>query len=150
LSGQILEKLFEEKKVEADSPADLITEAMRRELMSDTEDKNKRLQKMENEMVYPEVANLYKVIASDTRMVVVDKKLVEKLESVQIIDPKELNRKSVQLWTNKISKLGLDSVKGYENSGLYSWPYDYDPNFLGYMKGVLPLLERELAGVNVI
>lgn len=150
LSSQILERLFEENKVAADSPADLITEALRRELMSDTEDKHKRLQKMEDEMDYPEVANLYKVIASDTRLVVVDKTLIEKLEGFQRIDPKELNRKSVQLWANKINKLGLDFVKGYENSNLYAWPYNYDPNFLGYMQGVLPLLERELSGVDVI
>ncbi|MCL4539497.1 MAG: DEAD/DEAH box helicase family protein [Bacteroidetes bacterium] len=60
LSGQILEKLFDEDRFKNDSPADLVTEALRRELMSDTSEKHKRLQKMEAEMDYPEVAKLYK------------------------------------------------------------------------------------------
>ena len=150
LSSQILEKLFEENKVGIESPADLITEALRRELMSDTEEKHKRIQKMEMEMDYPEVANLYKVIASDTRLVLVDKTLIDKLEKHERVDPREINRNSVQLWSNKINKLELDFVKGYENSGLYAWPYDYDPDFLGYMAGVLPLLKSTLDGFEAI
>lgn len=149
VASQVLEKLFEENKVETDSPADLITEALRRELMSDTE-KHKRLIKMEDEMNYPEVETLYKVIASDTRLVIVDKSLIKKLENHQKVDPKEINRKSVQLWLNKINKLSIGFVKGYEDSGLYEWPYDYDPAFLGYMKGILPLLELGYEGYQIL
>lgn len=150
VASQVLEKLFEENKVETDSPADLITEALRRELMSDTDEKHKRLIKMEDEMNYPEVANLYKVIASDTRLVIVDKSLIKKLENHQKVNPKEINRKSVQLWLNKINKLSIGFVKGYEDSGLYEWPYDYDPAFLGYMKGILPLLELGYEGYQIL
>jgi len=149
-ASQILEKLFEENRVGIESPADLITEALRRELMSDTEEKHIRIQKMEKEMDYPEVAKLYKVIASDTRLVIIDKTLIEKLERHEKIDPKEIDRNSVQLWSNKIEKLAVGFVKGYENTGLYAWPYDYDPDFLGYMAGVLPLLERELESFEAI
>jgi len=150
LASQILEKLFEENRVGIESPADLVTEALRRELMSDTEEKHKRIQKMEKEMDYPEVAKLYKVIAADTRLVIIDKTLIEKLERHEKVDPKEIDRNSVQLWSNKIEKLAVGFVKGYENAGLYAWPYDYDPDFLGYMVGVLPLLKRELAGVEIV
>ncbi|MDY0082253.1 MAG: hypothetical protein RBR74_03645 [Ignavibacteriaceae bacterium] len=149
LASQILEKLFEENRVETYSPADLITEALRLELMSDTNKKHQRLIKMEDEMDYPEVANLYKVIASDTRLVVVDKELVKRLEDHKKVSPKEINRKSVQLWLNKINTLSIGFVKGYENSGLYAWQYDYDPAFLGYMKGLLPLLEINHKGYQV-
>jgi len=150
LASQILERLFEENRVETDSPADLITEALRRELMSDTNEKHQRLIKMEDEMDYPEVSNLYKVIASDTRVVIVDKDLIKQLENHEKVNPKEINRKSVQLWLNKINKLSIGFVKGYEDSGLYAWPYEYDPAFLGYMKGVLPLLESESEGFQII
>lgn len=150
LAGQILEKLFEENRVGLESPADLITEALRRELMSDTEEKYKRILKMEKEMDYPEVAKLYKVIASDTRLVIIDKTLIDKLERHEKVDPKEINIKSVQLWVNKINKLNLDFVKGYENAELYAWPYNYDPDFLGYMAGVLPLLKSELEGLEIL
>ena len=150
LASQILERLFEENRVETNSPADLITEALRRELMSDTGEKHQRLIKMEDEMDYPEVANLYKVIASDTRLVIVDKELIKKLENHDKVNPKEINRKSVQLWLNKINKLSIGFVKGYENSGLYEWSYEYDPAFLGYMKGVLPLLKTDQDGFQII
>lgn len=150
LSGQILEKLFDENRIETDSPADLITEALRRELMSDTNEKHKRLQKMETEMDYPEVNNLYKVIDADTRFVLIDKEVISKLENYQKVDPKEINKKSVQIWASKINKLSLGLLKGFSNSGIYVWPYDYDSNFLGYMKGVLPLLEIESEGFQII
>lgn len=149
LASQILERLFEENRVETDSPADLITEALRRELMSDTNEKHQRLIKMEDEMDYPEVSNLYKVIASDTKVVIVDKNLIKQLENHEKVNPKEINRKSVQLWLNKINKLSIGFVKGYENSGIYAWPYEYDPAFLGYMKGVLPLLETDREGYQI-
>lgn len=150
LASQVLEKLFEENRVESDPPADLITEALRRELISDTNEKHQRLIKMEDEMDYPEVSNLYIVIASDTRVVIVDKDLIKQLENHEKVNPKEINRKSVQLWLNKINKLSIGFVKGYEDSGLYAWPYEYDPAFLGYMKGVLPLLESESEGFQII
>ncbi len=150
LSSHILEKLFEEKRFGNDTPADIITEALRRELMSDTEEKHKRIQKMETEMDYPEVAKLYRVIASDTRLVIVDRLLIDRLENQEVVDPKEIIKKSVQLWTNNINKLSVKSLRGYENSGLYAWPYDYDPDFLGYMKGIIPLLKTELEGFQPI
>ena len=45
LSRQVLERLFNEGKVASESPADLVTEALRRELMSDTDERHKRLQR---------------------------------------------------------------------------------------------------------
>jgi len=150
LSGQILEKLFDEQRVENDSPTNLITEALRRELMSDDGEKQKRLQKMENEMVYPEVAHLYKVIAADTRIVLIDQELISNLEGHQKIDPKDINRKSVQIWASKINKLNIKPLSGLSDCGLYVWPYEYDPDFLGYMKGVLPLLKLESEGFQII
>lgn len=150
LSSQVLEKLFDEQRVENDSPANLITEALRRELMSDDGEKQKRLQKMENEMVYPEVAHLYKVIADDTRVVLIDQELISNLERHQKVDPKDINSRSIQLWASKISKLNIKPLSGFSDSGLYVWPYEYDPDFLGYMKGILPLLKLESEGFQII
>jgi hypothetical protein len=66
----------------------------------------------------------------------------------------EIMRYSVQLWANKIEKLALEPViRGAAKSsdmGIYSWPYEYDPDFLGYMKGVLKLEEFIAAGGAVI
>lgn len=150
LSRQILERLFEEKRFETDTPADLITEALRRELMSDTQEKHKRLLQMEAEMNYPEVDNLYKVIAADTRFVLIDKELIIKIENHEKVESKEIMRNSVQIWAKKIEKLNLTPLQDYSNSGIYVWCYAYDPNFLGYMKGVLPILCTEDKGFEIL
>lgn len=150
LSRQILERLFEENMFNNYSPSDIITEAIRRELMSDTQEKHKRILKMEADMNYPEVANLYKVIAVDTRFVLIDKEIIYKIENYENIDAKEILLNSVQIWANKIEKLKLTPLKNHANSAIYIWCYDYDPNFLGYMKGVLPLLKVDSEGFRII
>ena len=149
LSSQILEKLFDEDKVETDSPANLVSEALRRELMSDPDTKHQRLQKMEEEMDYPEVERLYKVIADSTEVIVVDSKLIERLEGGEKINPREINRSSVQIWRDKIRKTSAFEIKGCP--GLFGWPQDdYDEFFLGYMKGMLRLLRTDSEGGAVI
>lgn len=150
LSRQILEKLFEENRFETDSPTDLITEALRREMMSDTQEKHKRIIKMEVEMNYPEVAQLYKVISADTRLVLIDQELISKIENYELIESKEILRNSVQIWFNKIEKLKLIPLKGHTNSSIFKWCYDYDKNFLGYMKGILPILYTDIKGFEII
>ncbi|MGQ7721247.1 CRISPR-associated helicase/endonuclease Cas3 [Melioribacter sp. OK-1-Me] len=149
ISRQILEKLFEEKRFETDAPADLITEALRREIMSDTQNKHKRLLQMEEDMNYPEVDNLYKVIAADTRFVLIDEDLIAKIENHEKVEPREILYNSVQIWANKIDNLGLKPLRSFFNSGIYEWCYEYDPDFLGYMKGLLPILYADAKGFEI-
>jgi hypothetical protein len=62
-------------------------------------------------------------------------------------------RYSVQIWADKIKKLALQpAIQGSssEDSKIYVWQYDYDPDFLGYMKGVLKLEEFIASGGAVI
>ena len=149
LSSQILERLFLENKIETDSPADLVTEALRRELMSDTDTKHQRLQKMEADMDYPDVDRLYKVIADNTQVIVVDSKLIERLENGEKINPREINRSSVQIWRDKVRKTSAFEIKGCPS--LFGLPEDdYDKSFLGYMKGMLRLLKIDSEGGGVI
>ncbi|MBI3194707.1 MAG: DEAD/DEAH box helicase family protein [Ignavibacteriae bacterium] len=151
-SSQILEKLFDEGKIETDAPANLVTEALRRELMSDTGERHKRLQKMETEMDYPEVAKLYKVISNNTILVLVGEETIKKLNNYkkgEKINPKEINRNSVQIWTDKISKTCAYQLEGFP--GLYALDKNnYDKIFLGYMKGMLRLLQIDSEGGAVI
>jgi CRISPR/Cas system-associated endonuclease/helicase Cas3 len=149
LSSQILEKLFNENKVESTPPADLVTEALRRELMSDTGERHKRLQKMEREMDYPEVARLYQVISSNTILVLVNQQIIEKLEKREKVYPKEINRNSVQIWMNKIAKTCAYPMDNFP--GIYALSEDnYDKTFLGYMKGMLKLIQIDSEGGAVI
>ncbi len=149
ISSQVLERLFDEGRVANDSPSDLVTEALRRELMSDTNVQYKRLQKYEEAGDYPAVTDLYRVISGDTKLILVDQEIINKLHEGEKIDPKELVRRSVQMWTSKIGKTCAYQIDGFPD--LFGWPEDgYDEFFLGYMKGVLPILQLEEKGFGII
>jgi len=59
----------------------------------------------------------------------------------------DLLRNSVQLWSQKINLLSLEPVRGHEE--LYKWTAPYDPDFLGYMEGVLPLVYAKEEGLII-
>lgn len=149
LSRQVLTNLFDEGKMLTDSPTDLVTEAIRRELMSNTNVKHETIMKREKDMDYPAVAELYRVIADDTILVLIDEKLMQKLQNGDKVDPVEVNRKSVHIWKNKKFITLANKIPGC--SGLFYWPADaYSKSFLGYMKGILPLIEIEAVGHGII
>ena len=83
--------------------------------------------------------------------VIVDKKLVEKLEFGVPIDWQIIQNNSVQLWLNKIDKFKLTPIKGCKNDSIYSWidKYAYDPQFLGIMAGIIDpdVFFKETGGV---
>jgi hypothetical protein len=104
---------------------------------------------MEREMDYPEVARLYQVISSNTILVLVNQQIIEKLEKKEKVYPKEINRNSVQIWTDKIGKTCAYPLEGFP--GLYALDKDnYDKTFLGYMKGMLQQLKQDSEGGGVI
>jgi hypothetical protein len=84
------------------------------------------------------VADGFRIITSDTRTVVVDKKLVERVENREPVPWPEIMRNSVQLWSNRIKNLGMEPV--HPGSDLYVWNNLYDPLLLGVMRGILPLV----------
>ena len=134
-------------------PAQLATLAMGRELTLDSEKKAATLIKDEEDMEYPSVSKACRVIDTCTRTVIIDKNLVESILKGEKISRRELMNYSVQIWAQKIDKLALGPITQKTNtsgSELYVWPYDYEPDFLGYMKGVLKLEEFVLAGGAII
>lgn len=134
-------------------PSDLATLAMRREWTFGAEKKAKSLIKDEQGMEYPSVSKQCRVIDADTRTVVIDACLAEAIRKGKKISRTELMRYSVQLWATKIDKLQLEPICPNGDSsgmGIYEWPYEYDPDFLGYMKGVLKLDEFIRSGGSII
>jgi hypothetical protein len=93
---------------------------------------------------YPNVAELTRLISSDTRLVVIDPRLIWAIREGIHFDRRELLTHTVQLWSTKIRKLALSQI-GYD-SELYAWEYDYDPKFLGIMAGVLKMNQVERDG----
>lgn len=139
-------------RIEARDPtSNLATEALRLELERKGRTKANKTALEEAELAhrYPEVARLGRVIATDTCTVIVDQALVHRLKEGDRPSMLELQRGSVQLWTDKVAKLGVQPVfppRGHRRmADLYDWPHRYDPDLLGVMAGAL-----ELVSVTII
>jgi hypothetical protein len=91
-------------------------------------------------MEYPSVSEQSRVLDTDTRVVIIDESLAEAVRKGEKVSRIEIMKNSVQIWASKINELALEPLTHNgqsSDSGMYFWPYDYDPEFLGYMKGVL-------------
>lgn len=146
-SSQVLSHLFSDDSPNRLSPSQLVLEAMRQELNAGDLKKAEKVVQAEEAMNYPEVSKEYRVIDAPTFTVVIDKKIIDELLSDPWakISSRDLQRLSVQLWPYKIEKgdLPIKLLKGDKNDydALYYWDGKYEPDFLGYMAGALPILE---------
>ncbi len=155
VSRMVLAELFEEGKMNNLSGAELATEAMRREIMTDYDQRAGVIKDKEQKLNYPEVAKLCRVIESDTKIVVVSPAIIKALEQREKIEHKELLRHSVQFWPQKIEYLSLEEI--FLCPGVYQMPEDYYGEFqqnkitpcFGYMKGVLPLVYAHREGLII-
>jgi CRISPR-associated endonuclease/helicase Cas3 len=135
------------KRVLAGDPtSDLTTRAMAMEI-ADKGGLVEGLTKAEHFADYPEVAKKGRVIETDTRTVIVDARLLRLLKGFRRPNPGLIQRLSVQLWANKIDKLGLTPV--HPGSEIYFWDGPYDPSLLGIMCGLLRT-EDILSGGGVV
>jgi CRISPR-associated endonuclease/helicase Cas3 len=148
-SRRVLEEMLAEGLDAWPSPADAATEALRRELIvggvAAKADELLRAERLRN---FPSVAQLYRVIEADTHLVVVDPGLVQDLERGRACCPRDLLLASVQLWSRQIERLALRPL--HRHPEIYRWDAPYEPEFLGYMAGVLPLLDAAHGGALVI
>jgi CRISPR-associated endonuclease/helicase Cas3 len=152
LSRKVLDGLFDESVFDQCDLETILAKAIIREM---TDHKNARAREIltkEHEMEYPDVARLCRVIDSDTRTVLVDRDIAAKLRKGFRMASNELQRHCVQLWASKIESLKLRPLfnSSEDEYGLYVWEYDYDPDFLGYMQGVLPILKMNKTGLAIM
>jgi len=135
VSAQVLRELMAEGELNRSSPGDIVTNAMRAELALRGGLGADALAKEEAGRNYPAVSANGRVIEAETRIVVVDERLKALLAERRAVSFRFLLRGSVQLWATKIEKLGLKELPGRRD--LYIWNDAYEPEFLGYMAGVL-------------
>ena len=114
---------------------ELCTSALKREIrlagaFSDS------LLKSEEGLRFPQVEKDFRVIASDTRTVVVDTEIVKKLEYHLSVDWRDIQKASVQIWGYRLDALRIPEILGHP--GMYKWSYAYN-DFIGYMAGILPV-----------
>lgn len=149
VSRTVLDQMSDEGLLQELSPTELASESVRRELSKgDVQRRSETIRKLEKRQDYREVARLCRVIDADTRIVVVTPSIVEKLWNREVVGMLELLRNSVQLWSNKIAQLDLIPFDHYDE--IYSLgSYEYDSEFLGYMKGILPLIYQQEKGLII-
>ena len=154
LARRILEQVFTECAGKNRQPGpDDCTDALHREIMQDHGEEASRMEEIfqaEKDADYPEVARLCRIINATTHTVVVEPGLVQRLENSdrsQWPDWRELMLGSVQLWTGKEREFALPELRGLP--GVYRWNLEYDP-CLGYMAGVLRLLEAGQSGFEIL
>jgi CRISPR/Cas system-associated endonuclease/helicase Cas3 len=111
------------------------TEALKREIRLSGTFKQSLID-ADKHMQYPQVEKSFRVIPTDTRLVIVEKELIEKLEMHLPVNWREIQNGSVQIWEYRLNELRIPEISG--RPGLYKWNYDYD-NFIGYMAGILPV-----------
>jgi|HubBroStandDraft_4_1064222.scaffolds.fasta_scaffold28647_2 CRISPR-associated endonuclease/helicase Cas3 len=130
------------------TPAQLVSDAMAEEIGRRGGLGRDAVGKAEAQRDYPTVADEGRVIRADTRLVVVDPFLREQIEQHRPLGFRTLLEGSVQIWVNKVSLLKLPPLPGRRE--LYFWPYEYDPEMLGYMAGVLCLRQFMEQGGAII
>ena len=98
----------------------------------------KELLSEENAGNFETIKEKFKVIESDSRMVIVDEDLAKQI-SMGKSDWRQLQKKSISLYNSKIKEKAIDwNLKEPIVDKLYQWTLGYD-SFLGYMRGVLDL-----------
>jgi len=145
---EVVEELFSKKMWEQDI-TELMTYALEQEFKRYSGEERIR-ELAENEKVgrYPEVARLTRVIVEDTRLVVVDRHLASEMARGIPVRHEDLIANSVRLWKSWIERLALKPVGRSEE--LFGWIYDYDPECLGIMEGILEQLDIDAVGGAVI
>jgi len=151
LSKRVLDGLFDESVFDQYDLQAILDKAFTREMTDHKNRKAREILTKEREMEYPDVARLCRVIDSETRTVLVDRDIAARLKKGFRMASNELQRHCVQLWASKIDSLRLKPIfdSSDDEYGLYVWEYDYDPDFLGYMQGVLPILKMNKTGLTI-
>ncbi len=140
-SKRALGELFIADQISPETPADLARiclDAMRMEFKTGTQMKALEPVLAENDMDYPKVADLCRVIQSETKTVLVDRELAAKVRASIPVTSMDIVRNSVQVYPYKIVNLGFEPVMpGGDDLFVLPESWAYDPECYGYMAGWL-------------
>jgi len=141
-ASSVLQKYFNDNKQIA---PELTTEAITLEIRTGgVSSVFKELIKYENNWQFPCVEKNFKVINSDTRLVLVNEEFIAKIKNYEKVSWQEIQQNSVRIYGHNLEKYAVEELI----EGLYYWPLGYD-NFLGIMQGALPLI-RVIGGEGLI
>lgn len=130
-SAAVLKRYFE--RGETIRP-ELSTQSIKEEIaLYGLSGKHQKLIINEKLLNFPWIEKEFNVIDTETRIVVVDPDIQEKLRHAQI-SWRDLQKVSVQIAKYKLDELRTPVVM----DNIYGWNLDYD-NFLGYMAGIIKI-----------
>lgn len=149
-ASEALGTLLQEGWISPETPTNLqrvCLQAMRHEFSPRLQGDADETVRAEMDMDYPQVAERCRVIDSDTRLVLVDRSLLPALANGGRLRFSTLVARSVQIYGNKIEKLGFDRVLSYSDE-LYVLPegWAYDADCFGYMAGWFDRQEAAIPG----
>ena len=145
---EVMDNLFENGWFDGSKTLpELCTKAIAEELAKTRRDLADKLRESERRQSYKDVSKLCRVIAADTRTAIVSPWAIQAAKKRQL-SARELQLHSVQLWGDKIEKFSLPPL--FPDADLFEWTLPYDPDFLGYMAGVLPILRMGNDGVAIV
>lgn len=124
---------------------ELCTLALKREVRLDGAF-TQSLFKSEQQLRFPAVEKDFKVIASNTRTVVVDAELVKKMEGHHPVNWRDVQKSSVNISGYRLDALHIPEVSGYPD--VYKWPHNYN-DFVGYMAGVIKIEAFKAGDISV-
>jgi len=99
-------------------------------LRSILEQKRNCLLDSERACRYPRVQDEFRVIDTDTRLVLIDPEIAHAVANGAKVRFSKIVQASVQVFASKIGKLPCEAIGP---SDIYRWTGEYDPSFLGYM-----------------
>lgn len=129
--------------------AELCTEALRRELRLNpgSESLLAKISKAESLLNFPEVEKLFHIISTDTRTVLVNEDIIQRIEAFEPVRWQDIQKNSVQIWGYNIDKLNISEIT--HHAGIYKWHLEYS-TFLGYMEGVLKMNDFIGSGGGIV
>ena len=98
----------------------------------------------EQNKIFPKVEELFKVINTDTRIVIVDTKICNAIKYHKKISWQDIQKHSVRIYGYKLDEYKVGDVI----PGIYQWKLGYD-NFIGIMAGALPVI-KSISGEGLI
>lgn len=121
--------------------------ALQREFMVKQQNQALATVRSETDMDYPAVAEMARVIRDDTRLVVVDRHVAERIRLGIPVSHHDLIQCSVQMYVTKAERLELPPLlAGDQEIFVLPEGWKYDPDCLGYMAGWLDLEKKKIAG----
>jgi len=145
----VVKEIFQENMWQSLSTTQIATYSLEQEFKRrPNENQIQQIDKLEQCGNYPAVSKTTQIIKTATKLVIIDPHMAERIRGGDRVRRTELLLNSVQVWVDRVEKLALPTI-GYKEE-VYAWPYEYDPQFLGIMAGVLKLNDIEEQGYAII